>query len=397
LATVADAQGDVRMADTWRERMAERTSDPAAAWIALAQQAMNRGEHDLAEGRWTQAAASGNSVAVWEQAAIAAVTMKAWIYAYAWWSYAIQAGADAVACWTSAARAATQQGEMGRAEEYWNRAATAAPDRADIWRTFGDMALDAGYPARAIKALRRLLAKLRLEYPQLRICLSGDSLFGCGEGFQIAKDYHCDYVYVFKAGRTPALWEDFQGLLSLCPAQRVELTTPKGVHQVYRWVNGLQYRDSVGRDWTLNAIQCKETDKNGKETTWAWLTSLEVNRETVQEVATQGGRERWRTENEGFNTQKNSDLNLEHAYSHHCWEAYYLLLQLAHMLLQLIEKGSLLQELAQQQGKQTAVALFGSLTAMAKRLLDSLRYWCWPDDAFDVAAARQIQIRLNSS
>ncbi len=55
---------------------------------------------------------------------------------------------------------------------------------------------------------------------QLRICLNGDSLYACGEGFQIAKDYKCDYIYVFKPGRTPALWQDFQELLLLCPDQR---------------------------------------------------------------------------------------------------------------------------------------------------------------------------------
>ena len=248
-----------------------------------------------------------------------------------------------------------------------------------------------------LKALRRLLGPLRQRHPQLAICLSGDSLFACGEGLQVAKDYRCDYIYVFKPGRTPALWQDFQGLLSLCPDQRVEGTTPQGARQVYRWVNGLPYTDSDGRKWTLNAIHCQETSKDGKETEWAWVTGLEVNRRTVVEVATKGGRERWRTENEGFNTQKNSELNLEHAYSHRCWEVYYYLLQLAHMLLQLLEKGSLLRDLAKQQGKATAVALFGSLKGMARRLLDSLRYGCWPDDAFAVDAAGEIQIRLNSS
>ncbi len=248
-----------------------------------------------------------------------------------------------------------------------------------------------------LKALRRLLGKLRGEYPQLRICLSGDSLFGCGEGFQIAKDYHCDYIYVFKPGRTPALWDDFQGLLKLCPDQVVTGITPKGTHQEYRWVNGLRYKDSAGRNWTMNAIQLKETDKEGKETAWAWLTPLEVTRKTVVEVSTKGGRERWRIENEGYNTQKNSGLNLEHAYSHTAWEVYYLLLQIAHILLQLVEKGSLLRDLAQQCNKRKALALFGSLKAMAERLLDSLRYLCWPEAAFAVDAARKIQIRLNSS
>ena len=46
---------------------------------------------------------------------------------------------------------------------------------------------------------------------------------------------------------------------------------------------------------------------------------------------------------------------------------------------------------------QTAVALFGSLKNMAQRLLESLRYRCWEEEAFDAAVAATIQIRLNSS
>ena len=248
-----------------------------------------------------------------------------------------------------------------------------------------------------LKALPRLLAKLRAAFPQLRICLAGDSQFACGAGLQAAKDYHCDYLYVFKEGRTPALWRDFRGLLRLCPQQRVELTTPQGVRQVYRWVNGLDYQDSDKRGWKFNALHCLETSKDGEVTEWSWLTPLRVDRDTVVEVATRGGRQRWRVENEGFNTQKNSGLNLEHAYSHSCWAAYYFLLQIAHMLLQLVEKGSLLRQLAQRHGKPTAVALFGSLKNMAQRLLESLRYRRWEDEAFDAAAAARIQIRLDSS
>jgi hypothetical protein len=186
-------------------------------------------------------------------------------------------------------------------------------------------------------------------------------------------------------------------LLQLCPQQRVEWTTPQGVRQVYRWVNGLHYTDSDGRAWTCNAIACTETDKDGKKSEWSWITSLDVSRETVVNMATRGGRERWRAANEGFNTQKNSGLNLEHAYSHTCWAAYYFLLQIAHLLLQLVEKGNLLRHLAQEQGKRTAVELFGSLKNRAQRLLDSLRYWRWPDEVFDRTAAGAIQIRLDSS
>jgi hypothetical protein len=248
-----------------------------------------------------------------------------------------------------------------------------------------------------LKALRRLMAKLRAEFPQVRICLNNDGLYACGEGFQVAKDYNCDYIYTFQAGRLPALWEDFQGLLRLCPKQRVEWTTPQGARQVYRWVNGLYYTDTAGRSWTFHAIDCQEIKPDGTESEWSWVTSLEVRHETVVEVANNGGRERWRAENEGFNTQKNSGLNLEHAYSHTHWAAYYFLLQIAHLLLQLVEKGSLLRRLAQEQGKRSAVELYGSLKNMAQRLLDSLRYRHWPDAVFDRTGAGGIQIRWDTS
>ena len=87
-----------------------------------------------------------------------------------------------------------------------------------------------------LKALARLLPRLRRDFPQLPIWLSGDGLHACGSGFQLAREQRCDCLYTFQPGRLPALWRDFQGLLSLCPDQRVELTTPQRVRQVYRWV-----------------------------------------------------------------------------------------------------------------------------------------------------------------
>jgi hypothetical protein len=101
-------------------------------------------------------------------------------------------------------------------------------------RDLADLPASAGEERRKqdceLKALRRLAASVRREHPQLPLCLSGDGLFACGEGFQIAKDYRLSYVYVFQPGRLPALWADFLGLLELCPDQKVEIWTPQGVH-----------------------------------------------------------------------------------------------------------------------------------------------------------------------
>ena len=193
------------------------------------------------------------------------------------------------------------------------------------------------------------------------------------------------FVYVFKPGRLPTLWQEFQALLPLCPQQRRELRTPEGVRQVYRWVHELSYTDTEKRTWSVTALQCEET-VDGQTTTWAWITKLEVTAETVIDVATKGGRHRWHIENQAFNTQKNGGLNLEHAYSHRCWQAFYYLLQIAHPFLQLVEKGSLLRQVAQELGK-TPAQLFGSLKNIARRLLESFRFVRIQDEAYDPVAA----------
>jgi len=97
-------------------------------------------------------------------------------------------------------------------------------------RDAADTPADAGAEQRKqdceLKAMRRLAAQLRQDFPQLPICVSGDSLYACGEGMQIAKDYNLSFIYVFKEGRTPALWRDFEDLLKLRGEQQVQVQTP---------------------------------------------------------------------------------------------------------------------------------------------------------------------------
>jgi hypothetical protein len=248
-----------------------------------------------------------------------------------------------------------------------------------------------------LKAFERLAAVLKRDFPQTPFCLSGDSLFACGRGLRVARDHDWSFLYTFKASHLPALWADFQGLLTLSPENRRVLTLPDGTRQVYRWVGDLTHTDSDGRAHRVNALQCEET-KDHQTSTFAWITDLPVNRDTVEALASQGGRPRWTIENQGFNQQKNSGLNLEHAYSTdpERLKAYYYLLQIAHLILQLVERGSLLIRLAKACGR-TPLELFGSLKNLARRLLEALRFHRLPDEAFEIAPAADIQIRLDTS
>lgn len=96
--------------------------------------------------------------------------------------------------------------------------------------------------------------------------------------------------------------------------------------------------------------------------------------------------------------QKNSGLNLEHVYSidPEKWKVYYLLLPIAFILTQLLERGSLLRRLALECGRPFW-QLFGSLKKVARRLLDSIRFVAWEESWFDAAVAKQLRIELDSS
>lgn len=249
-----------------------------------------------------------------------------------------------------------------------------------------------------LKAFARLAPQLRRDFPQTLFLITSDALYACGTAIQICKDNRFSYIFTFKPGSLPTVWEDFQALLKLCPQNTKRVVLPDGTVRVYRWVNDLDYLDTYHRAHRFDGFSCQETTPQHKQTLFAWITERHVTADNVVELSQKGGRARSRIENEGFNAQKNSGLNLEHPYGSKDvhWKALYHLLQIGHTLSQLLEKGSLLRHVAARRGK-TVRGLFGSLKNISRRLLDCFRYFHIPQQAFDPALAKRIQIRLNSS
>ncbi len=111
---------------------------------------------------------------------------------------------------------------------------------------------------------------------------------------------------------------------------------------------------------------CEEQTGNNELTTYGWITNFHVCRNNVDNIANNGGRLRWKVENEGFNVQKNNGYEMEHPYSEHVngFKIFYHLLLIAHFITQLILHGSLIKSLRNS---------FGSAKNFAKRLSESLR------------------------
>ena len=69
---------------------------------------------------------------------------------------------------------------------------------------------------------------------------------------------------------------------------------------------------------------------------------------------TEYGRRRWKIENEGFNTQKRHGYNLEHMYSrnYQAIKNHYYLIQIGHMISQIMEAWEKLWKGIRQSGEQ---------------------------------------------
>jgi hypothetical protein len=239
------------------------------------------------------------------------------------------------------------------------------------------------------KAFARLAPQLKAAFPQMPMCLLLDGLYLGEPVLELIENNKWKYVITFKEGSAPAVWRDFEDLAELCPDNRVT-RTHKGARQKFRWINDI---DFGGRK--INAIECMETAPDGTTKRYAWATNIEVTRENVSTIANEGGRLRWKIENEGFNEQKNSGYNLEHAYSEkpNAAKNYYVLLQLAHMIETLIQKGGLLTRAL---GRTLREAI-GGVRKLAAYLKESLRNHFIPAAALDPAAAARIQIRFDDS
>ncbi len=111
-------------------------------------------------------------------------------------------------------------------------------------------------------------------------------------------------------------------------------------------------------------MECLET-KPDKKSKHLWLTNFPISPNNVDTLANSGGRLRWKVENEGFNVQKNGGYNLEHSYSRdqNARKVFYLLLQLAHMVFQLTEKGSLFRKRKWSSQRSRQTSLFSLLSS----------------------------------
>jgi hypothetical protein len=236
-----------------------------------------------------------------------------------------------------------------------------------------------------LNAFKRLVPRLKRTFPQLKIVLLLDSLYAASSVFELAKKCKWQYLITFKKGSIPTLYEEFETLLpEVEKTQNRIITYQNGDQQQITWLNDNEYAGHK-----VHIVKSVETDGEATiKQQFVFLSSLYLTKQNSDEIVNQEGRRRWVIENQGFNSQKNRGYNLEHAYSEDekVSKCFYILMQIAHIINQLMERGSLLKKL---------IVTFGSYKNFTLELCNQMTY-----QSYDSAVSESPecgQIRLDTS
>ena len=188
-----------------------------------------------------------------------------------------------------------------------------------------------------LNAAKRLIKKIKRDYPRLQICIQGDALYATEPFMKLCREtYHWEYLFTQKNTRQKKLDEGFEWIKTGDDAVRqTGLCKERGSGFFANHVEEL-----AGKKEVMNVIEYEyETQKEkGKKqkVRFQWVTSLEVTKKNLEEIII-AGRGRWKIENEGFNNQKNGIYRIEHLNSRNsnAMKNHYLLTQISDILMQL--------------------------------------------------------------
>ena len=214
-----------------------------------------------------------------------------------------------------------------------------------------------------LNAARRLLERIKKEYPKLPICIQGDALYAAESIMRSCREKNWRYILTQKETRQPLLAESYDWIKQGDGAEEV-----KGIGKEQgtgSFVNHVE--ETAGKEEAANLYEYwyeRKGTAGGKEKHgFQWITNIGLTKKNLEEMVC-AGRGRWKIENEGFNNQKNGIYDIEHLNSRdsNAMKNHYLLTQIADIMMQMYLAWSpLIREMGQ------------SIKNTSSRLLESFR------------------------
>lgn len=183
-------------------------------------------------------------------------------------------------------------------------------------------------------AAKRLLERIKRQYPRLEICVLGDGLYGVEPLMEQCSGYGWKYLFNLKEGTQRNITKDYRDLDGDLVHITKNICAENGTGAFYNGVEKI-----TGKAQTFNVFEYsyEKVGKEGAERiSFLWVTNIEIKEGNLEKLIL-AGRKRWKIENEGFNNQKNGIYKIEHLNSRdtNAMKCHYLLTQAADILMQL--------------------------------------------------------------
>lgn len=200
-----------------------------------------------------------------------------------------------------------------------------------------------------IKAFKRLIKRIKLNYPKYKFIITGDGLYGASTIIKECMECNWNYIFNLKPERLKLVNEIFEDNINF---------NNETTHTNYYLSTNICYQNLL-----LNAFKFIETKKD-VETTFRFISDLDINNSNIINIV-KLGRNRWKIENEGFYTQKQRTFDITHLNSKNdnANKNHYLFIQFAHTIRQLLEQGSLMVNTLKLKIKEVSNYLLKSLTS----------------------------------
>ena len=161
-------------------------------------------------------------------------------------------------------------------------------------------------------AAKRFLADLRTDHPDLPIVIVEDSLSSNAPHIQELKKHKMPFILGVKEGDHKYLFNYVAQ--KKAAGETVEFAmTEQGTTHRFHFINNVPLNESHP-DLLVNFLEYWERTDGG-EKHFSWVIEWPIH-QTNAYALMRGGRARWKTENEAFNTLKNQGYHFEHNFGH---------------------------------------------------------------------------------
>jgi hypothetical protein len=182
---------------------------------------------------------------------------------------------------------------------------------------------------------KRLLETLRQMHPKLKMVVVEDALHSNAPHLSTLSALHYRYLIGVKPKSHRWLFD----WVAASKGETHEMTRDDKTYR-FRWVNDAPLNESH-EELRVNFLECWETDKQGKQQHFTWITDFVIKQSTVYQLM-RGARARWKIENETFNTLKTQGYHFEHNFGHgnqHLNTVFSHLMMLAFLIDQIQQLG----------------------------------------------------------